>query len=295
MQRRYARSRGSTTRLARWLAKRSLPRWWDNRTFRLGDRLAVRLPSADGYVAGLVREEHTLATLSSRFHVPIPRVAATGAPSVTFNRPWSVREWIEGRTLTAVDTRERENAISTVGDTLRELQSCDTVGGPWAGRTSAYRGCHVSAVGDEVQDRLPLLTERHAEGCRALWDAAVATVWTGPPVWVHGDVAPGNMLFDDSGHLAALIDFGQTCVGDPACDLAFAWLSCRSHERDRLRGRLELPEDAWLRGAAWALWKALISSPEEVLTKYGRSRDAVLSDVADVADEFTSRFFGRRD
>ncbi|WP_300265662.1 hypothetical protein [Microbacterium sp.] len=34
--------------------------------------------------------------------------------------------------------------------------------------------------------------------------------------------------------------------------------------------------------AAWALWKALISSPEEMLAKYGRSRDAVLSDVADL-------------
>ena len=110
----------------------------------------------------------------------------------------------------------------------------------------------------------------------------MATVWTRPPVWVHGDVAPGNMLFDSGGQLATLIDFGQTCVGDPACDLAFAWLSCSSLERDRLHDRLELPEDAWLRGAAWALWKALISTPEEVLTKYGRSRDAVLSDVAEL-------------
>lgn len=101
-------------------------------------------------------------------------------------------------------------------------------------------------------------------------------------MWVHGDIAPGNMLFGHSGHLEALIDFGQTCIGDPACDLAFAWLSCSSHERDRLRARLELPEDAWLRGAAWALWKALISFPEEMLTKYGRSRDAVLSDVAEL-------------
>ncbi|WP_372460299.1 phosphotransferase [Microbacterium profundi] len=137
----------------------------------------------------------------------------------------------------------------------------------------------------------PLLARRHADGCRALWDAAVATVWTEPPVWVHGDVAPANMLFDSSGQLAALIDFGQTCIGDPACDLAFAWLSCSSRERDRLHDRLELPEHAWLRGAAWALWKALISSPEEVLTKYGRSRDAVLSDVADLAPKLSARRF----
>ncbi|MHC9046121.1 aminoglycoside phosphotransferase family protein [Microbacterium saperdae] len=255
---------------------------WDNRTFRLGDQMTVRLPSADGYVAGLVREEQTLAILGSRFRVAIPRVVATGAPSAAFNRPWSVREWIEGRTFTAVGTRERETAISGLGDALRELQACDTVGGPSAGSASAYRGCHVSAVGEEIQGRLLLLDRRRAEGCRALWDAAVATVWTGPPVWVHGDVAPGNMLFDSSGRVTALIDFGQTCVGDPACDLAFGWLSCSPRERDRLHDRLQLPEDAWLRGAAWALWKALISSPEEVLAKYGRSRDAVLSDLADL-------------
>lgn len=283
-----------TSSLVRSLVSEQFPRWselpirpvevqgWDNRTFRLGDRMAVRLPSADGYVAGLVREEQTLAILASSFRVAIPRVVATGAPSATFNRPWSVREWIEGHTFTAVESRKRERAIRSLGDALRELQACDTVSGPWAGSASAYRGCHISAVGEEIQGRLPLLARRQAEGCRALWEAAVATVWTEPPVWVHGDVAPGNMLFDRSGQLAALIDFGQTCVGDPACDLAFAWLSCDSHERGQLRGRLDLPEDAWVRGAAWALWKALISSPEEVLTKYGRSRDAVLSDVADL-------------
>lgn len=282
--------------LVRSLVSEQFPQWselpirpvdvqgWDNRTFRLGDRMSVRLPSADGYVAGLVREEQTLAILDSRFPVAIPRVVATGAPSAAFDRPWSVREWIEGYTFTAVETRERESAIRSVGDALRDLQACDTAGGPWAGSASAYRGCHVSAVGEEIPGRLALLDRRQAEGCRALWDAAVATVWTGPPVWVHGDVAPGNMLFDGSGRLAALIDFGQTCVGDPACDLAFAWLSCSPRERDRLRNRLELPEDAWLRGAAWALWKALISSPDEVLTKYGRTRDAVLTDVADGAD-----------
>ncbi|PRB04735.1 acetyltransferase [Microbacterium sp. MYb72] len=281
-----------TSSLVRSLVSEQFPQWselpirpvevqgWDNRTFRLGDRMAVRLPSADGYVAGLVREERTLEVLGSSFRVAIPRVVATGSPSAAFDRPWSVREWVEGRTLTAVDARDRERAISGVGDALKELQACDTVGGPWAGSASAYRGSHVSAVGEDVQGRLPLLDRRRAEGCRALWDEAVVTVWTEPPVWVHGDVAPGNMLFDTSGRLGALIDFGQTCVGDPACDLAFAWLSCSSRERDRLRDRLELPEDAWLRGAAWALWKALISSPEDVLTKYGRSRDAVLSDVA---------------
>lgn len=290
-----AASEEITSSLVRSLVSEQFPQWselpirpvevqgWDNRTFRLGDRMSVRLPSADGYVAGLVREERSLAILGSRLGIAIPRVVATGAPSAAFNRPWSVREWIEGRTLTAVEPRDRDNAISSVGDALRALQACDTLGGPWAGSASAYRGCHVSAVGEDVQSRLALVVGPHAEGCRALWDAAVATVWTAPPMWVHGDVAPGNMLLDGSGRLVALIDFGQTCIGDPACDLAFAWLSCSSYERDLLRDRLELPDDAWLRGAAWALWKTLISSPEDMLIKYGRSRDAVLNDLAGLA------------
>ena len=42
------------------------------------------------------------------------------------------------------------------------------------------------------------------------------------PVWVHGDVAPGNLLVKD-GKLCAVIDFGILGVGDPACDAAMAW------------------------------------------------------------------------
>ena len=37
------------------------------------------------------------------------------------------------------------------------------------------------------------------------------------PVWIHGDVAPGNLLVKD-GKLCAVIDFGILGVGDPACD-----------------------------------------------------------------------------
>ncbi len=41
-------------------------------------------------------------------------------------------------------------------------------------------------------------------------------------MWFHGDIAPGNLLVRD-GELAAVIDFGTSGVGDPACDLVIAW------------------------------------------------------------------------
>lgn len=282
---------GIDAALVRLLVSEQFPRWsdlpvrpveeqgWDNRTFRLGDSLTVRLPSADGYVAGLMREERTLATLGPRLQVAIPRIIATGAPSVAFGRPWSVRPWIEGQTLAAVAPRDRISAITSLAGALAELQVCSTAGGDWPGYASAYRGCHVSVLGEDVQRALTDLPEQLAHECRALWQAAVSTAWREPPVWVHGDVSPGNVLYDDAGRLAALIDFGQTCVGDPACDLAFAWLSCNSTERGELRDRLSVPDDAWLRGAAWALWKALISTKATMAITYGRDRLSVIREV----------------
>ena len=50
----------------------------------------------------------------------------------------------------------------------------------------------------------------------------MSTTWDREPVWVHGDVAVGNLLVRD-GRLAAVLDFGSSGVGDPACDIVIAW------------------------------------------------------------------------
>ena len=78
------------------------------------------------------------------------------------------------------------------------------------------------------------------------------------PVWVHGDVSEGNLLIRDGG-LHAVIDFGNLCVGDPACDLVLAWTLLDADGRTALRDLLSLDEAAWDRARGWALWKALIT------------------------------------
>ena len=252
---------------------------WDNRTFRLGGHLSVRMPSADGYVEGLLREEQTLAFLGPALRVAVPTVVASGHPSEAFPRPWSVRAWIDGRTLRSVPQHQRATAIAEIGSVLAELQRCGTDGGGWAGPSSAYRGCHVSAVGESMSAALAAAPARLREHGARLWSDAVRTVWRDDPVWVHGDVAPGNMLFDDDGHLVALLDVGQTCIGDPACDLGFAWLGCGPEERITFRRALPMPDDAWLRGAAWALWKTLITDSDRLVFMYGRDRESILRDI----------------
>jgi len=89
------------------------------------------------------------------------------------------------------------------------------------------------------------------------WSAAAGTRWAGDPVWIHGDMSVGNLLERD-GRLAAVIDFGNLAVGDPACDLAIAWTWPDTDARRAFRDVLEPNGATWLRGRAWALWKALV-------------------------------------
>ena len=81
---------------------------------------------------------------------------------------------------------------------------------------------------------------------------------TGVPMWVHGDVTASNLLVV-GGRLSAVIDFGCSAVGDPACDTVMAWTFFHGESRHAFREQLGLDEGTWARGRGWALWKALIT------------------------------------
>jgi aminoglycoside phosphotransferase (APT) family kinase protein len=95
------------------------------------------------------------------------------------------------------------------------------------------------------------------EGATEVWEAALATTWDRPPVWIHGDMSAQNLLVQES-ELKSVIDFGQLAIGDPACDLAIAWTLFRGESRRAFRAMLPLDSGTWARGQAWTLWKALI-------------------------------------
>jgi len=100
-----------------------------------------------------------------------------------------------------------------------------------------------------------LAHELDADAATAVWEAALATVWERPPVWVHGDIANSNLLVMN-GRLSAVLDFGCSAVGDPACDLAIAWTFFVDESREAFRGALALDEDTCARNRGGALWKA---------------------------------------
>jgi aminoglycoside phosphotransferase (APT) family kinase protein len=91
-----------------------------------------------------------------------------------------------------------------------------------------------------------------------LWQRALsAPAWSGRPLWIHGDLHPGNLLVAN-GHLSAVIDFGDLAAGDPATDLSFIWMLLPAAARPPMlasaRGRHYTIDDAMrARARGWAL------------------------------------------
>jgi aminoglycoside phosphotransferase (APT) family kinase protein len=249
------------------------PQGWDNRSFRLGSELVVRLPSAEAYAAQVEREQRWLPVLAPQLPLPIPRPIAQGEPDSGYPYPWSVYEWLEGEPASAHRVTDMESFAAALAGFLNELRSIDPSGGPEPGIDNFFRGGPLATYEDETLTAIDALGDQIAgESARRVWAEATDSSWTRDPVWFHGDVAPENLLVRD-GRLAAVIDFGLCGVGDPACDTVIAWTFLTGPGRDRFRAELDVDPDTWRRGRGWALWKALISQDRRVI-------DQVLADHA---------------
>ena len=82
--------------LARRLIDSQFPQWsalpiaaveldgWDNRTFRLGAELTVRLPTGSWYAQQVDKEQRWLPVLAPQLPLAIPTPVARGAPGCGF-------------------------------------------------------------------------------------------------------------------------------------------------------------------------------------------------------------------
>ena len=229
----------------------------DHRIFRLGDDLSVRLPSAPGYVPQVRKEQAWLPRLAPLLPLPVPAVVGVGQPSSHFPAPWSVYGWLDGEPAASVDVQDAVRLAEDLAAFLVALRAVDSTGGPGPGLHSAYRGGPLAHWDDEMGSLLRRVHGRERDQAAGLWRDALAAAFTGTPQWFHGDVSTNNLLVRD-GTLAAVLDFGCSGVGDPACDTVLLWTRLRGRAREAYRDGLELDQAAWARGRGWALWKALI-------------------------------------
>lgn len=232
---------------------------WDNQLWRLGDDLAVRMPWATPTADALLRKEHAwLPRLAPHLPLPIPVPQRLAEPSQRFPRPWIVTTWVPGEPADrAPATRAAEAAVALAAflTALHRPAPDDAPLGRGRGGPLADLAEHF-ARGLASATELGLIAEPDA--VRAVWeDAVAAPVWEGPAVWLHGDLHPANILTAD-GTFCGVIDFGDMCAGDPACDLAAPWILLPDGAAAFHRAYRPAADPATLRRArGWAVLRAL--------------------------------------
>jgi aminoglycoside phosphotransferase (APT) family kinase protein len=197
-------------------------RGWDNQLWRLGDDLAVRLPWATGDADELLRKEHRwVPTLAPHLPLPVPVPQRLGVPSALFPRPWLITTWVPG---TPADRSPVTGGALLLAEFLTALHRPAPAGAPTGRGRGGPLADHAFARGLAAATGQGLLSPAEAGAAQAVWDDAVAApAWTGPPVWLHADLHPANVL-TAGGAICGVVDFGDLCAGDPAYDLAAAWI-----------------------------------------------------------------------
>ncbi|MEU1308961.1 aminoglycoside phosphotransferase family protein [Streptomyces cinnamoneus] len=236
-------------------------RGWDNQLWRLGDDLAVRLPWATPSADALLRKEHAwLPALAPHLPLPVPVPQRLGEPSERFPRPWIVTTWVPG----APADRAPATRAADAADSLAAFLSALHRPAPDAAPVSRIgRGAPLTERAEQFTAQFSAATELgllpDPDAVRAVWEDAVAAPrWAGPALWLHGDLHPANVL-TAAGTFCGVIDFGDLCVGDPACDLAAPWVLLPDGAADRFHDAYQPAADtATLRRArGWAVLRAL--------------------------------------
>lgn len=259
--------------LVRALLQAQLPHWaelpiervastgTDNALYRLGDHLVARLPLRPSSIAPVEKEHAWLPVLAPHLPLVVPVPLARCDVTDAFPWPWSVYSWLEGDDATRAAPDLEQAAVDLAGF-LRALRSIDATGGPRPSIANYGRGVPLAARDEVTRGAIDAARDLvDADAVAAAWeDALQAPAWAGPPVWVHGDIAAGNLL-TCSGRVTAVIDWGCLGVGDPACDLIVAWELFDGPGRAALRAELAVDDATWARGCGWALSTAITALP----------------------------------
>lgn len=249
---------------------------WDNSNWRLDiptpplqnahpvkRSFTVRLPRR-AQAADLIHSEHRwLDLVSEDLPVDVPTVERRGEPNEIYPWPWSVCRWLDGEVL-GTSTLGPDDVVR-LADLLAALHRpapADAPDNPFRGvplktRREAFRENLGRAVGNG------LLVDTRAARASDLFQSGEGTSWPSPPVWIHGDLHPRNVLVQGD-RWTGLLDWGDITSGDPASDLAAARMLVSDEHRHsfwsryRTRSGHDLPDESFEslveRADAWAVY-----------------------------------------
>jgi aminoglycoside phosphotransferase (APT) family kinase protein len=234
----------------------------DNALYRLGVDMVARMPRIHWAVGQVEKETIWLPRLASHLPFAITLPLAMGEPGEGYPWHWSVCSWLEGENATLEDLSDSRRTVKDLAKFITALHRIDPTGGPPPGQHNSFRGVPLAARDTMTRTAIAALDGMiESVSATEAWEAALqAPAWQDAPVWIHGDIQSGNLLFR-GGRLSAVIDFGCLGVGDPACDLIVAWNFLTAELREEFRRAIQVDEDTWRRGRGWALSVALVALP----------------------------------
>lgn len=254
----------------------------DNAIYRLGRHLGVRVPRIYWAVPQVGKEYEWLPRLAPHLPTTVPEPLAQGQPGHGYPHPWLVYRWLNGEDALVGAVDDWWALARDIAAFVTALQRVDPTNGPPAGTRAGLLAPRDGATRRAIAQ---LDGEIDVDRAMAVWDAALAAgPWGGPPVWVHGDLLPGNILVDD-GRLAGVIDWSAAGIGDPACEAMVAW-SLPPDARAAYRAALGFDDATWARARGWTVEQAALFIPYYAATipagvaAARRRLDAALADVS---------------
>ena len=251
----------------------------DNALYRLGDDKVVRLPRIHWAVGQVEKEHKWLPKLAPHLPLAIPVPLARGGPGGSYPWDWSIYRWLDGENAALERMSDPCQVAQDLAGFIAAMQRIDATNGPTPSVHNSGRGVPLATRDEQTRIAIDALRDMididlDTDAITAAWETALrAPVWTGPPVWLHGDLQSGNLLALH-GRLSAVIDFGCLGVGDPACDIMTAWIYLSAETRDLFRSLLQVDDATWARGRGWALSMGLIALP------YYHETNPVLANIA---------------
>lgn len=265
-----------------------------NALFRLGDNMLVRMPRQPGGGASIDKEARWLSFVGSRITVAVPRIFGIGEPDLGYSERWAITAWLDGTSPTPPLSGSGSCAhvglakdLSQFVTELRAMEVPPEAAGDEA--LSWYRGMPLSVLDADFRDS--------AAQCRSLdigididealrvWDHAVESSYAAEPAvgWYHGDLLVENLLLNDEGRLAAVLDFGGLAIGNPTVDLIVAWEALDEEGRREFRRALDVDDATWNASRGWALLIAMITFPYYGATMPRRCADRLAMAQAAIA------------
>lgn len=258
-----------TIALVRKLLNEQFPQWTelsihpieppgtDNVMFCLGDDKVIRFPRTIEKEAPLRLEMEWLPVLSNEMTMSIPNVIAVGQPTKEYPCHWWVGNLLPGAHVTLKNPLTQEGAAKDLARFIMEMRQLDTHQAP-----SCYRGLPLETKHEETVSAIHQLKDRYDIALmESIWNESLAAKpWQEAPVWIHGDLHPGNILAKN-GKITAIIDFGLAGIGDPACDLMVAWTLLDERSRLPFKELLQPDNETWLRARGWAFTFGAVAYP----------------------------------